>query len=150
MIALRSLIGPALIVGGCVAVFGAGLYFGNGMAEKRHQAALIVQQQAHAQALIEARAKEQGLQAQADQIKRNSDEKIALLNRRVSGLVSELRNRPERPASGVPESPGAEPARCTGAGLYRDDSEFLIRLAQDADATREALNQCKQAYEALQ
>lgn len=149
MIALRSLVAPALIVGASVAIFGGGWYVGKGMTEKRHQALIIKQQKEHAAALNEARQKEQALQASADQIKRQADEKISVLNRRVDGLVSELRNRPERPASRVSDNPSVEPAKCTGQGLYRDDAEFLIRLAQDADATREALSQCKQAYEAL-
>lgn len=150
MIALSALIGPALIVGGCVSLFGGGWYVGNNMAEKRYQTIAIERQEAHAVALSAARKKEQTLQANADQIKRNSDEKITVLSRRVDTLVSKLRNRPERPASGVPERSGTDSDRCTGAGLYRDDAEFLVRLARDADTTREALNQCKAAYEALQ
>ena len=146
MISLRA--GIAIASG--VALFGAGWYAASIVAENRYQDVIIEQQEAHALALSEARKKEQDLQTNVDQIKRLADEKITVLNRRVNNLIGELRNRPERPASGVPESTSAEPAKCTGQGLYRDDAEFLVRLAQDADATREALSQCKAAYEALQ
>lgn len=134
---------------GAVGLFGGGWYVGNGMAEKKHTEARVVELAEHNAELNAARAKEQALQAGADQIKRKSDAKITTLNRRVNSLLGELRNRPERPASGVPENPGSELAGCTGAQLYRPDSEFLVRLAQDADTTREALNQCREAYEAL-
>lgn len=149
MIALRSLLAPASVVGGVAVIFGCGWYVGSGIANKKHTEGRLVEMAAHSEALLVARGKEQALQSQADQIKRMSDEKITLLTTRVNGLVSELRNRPERPTNTVPADPGTEPTKCTGAGLYRDDAEFLVRFAQDADITQQALTQCRDAYNSL-
>lgn len=68
-------------------------------------------------------------------------------------LADSLRHRPERPASGAnlpdPAAAGAGPAACTGAQLYRDDGEFLARVAADADRLRAAVEHCAAAYDAV-
>lgn len=147
MIALQWRLALAGIALG--ASFGSGWYIASNLERKASLERELEAYGAYQDALIAARKKEQDIQAKVDQVKRDADAKVKSLNNRVAVLTSELRNRPERPTGGVPENPSTNPTQCTGAGLYRDDSEFLIRLAQDADITREALNQCKQAYEAL-
>lgn len=68
-------------------------------------------------------------------------------------LADSLRHRPERPASGadVPgaASAGSGPTACTGAELYRDDTEVLVRIAADADRLRAAVEHCAAAYDAV-
>ena len=68
-------------------------------------------------------------------------------------LADSLRHRPERPASGadVPgaASAGSGPTACTGAELYRDDAEVLVRIAADADRLRAAVGHCQAAYDAV-
>ena len=68
-------------------------------------------------------------------------------------LADSLRHRPERPAGGadVPRAAAAAPgaAACTGAQLYRDDGEFLARIAADADRLRAAVEHCAAAYDAV-
>jgi hypothetical protein len=68
-------------------------------------------------------------------------------------LADSLRDRPERPSGGadLPDraAAGSEPAACTGAGLYRDDAAFLVRLAADADQLRAAVGHCQAAYDAV-
>lgn len=68
-------------------------------------------------------------------------------------LADSLRHRPERPASGahLPDSAsaGAGLAACTGARLYRDDAEVLVRIAADADRLRAAVERCTAAYDAV-
>lgn len=99
----------------------------------------------------DARDREQQLQAQADQRLKDAQIENSRLNDRVRDLALSLRNRAARPAPGseLPQAPGVESAKCTGSGLYRDDAEFLVGLARDADQTRNALNQCVEQYNSL-
>jgi hypothetical protein len=68
-------------------------------------------------------------------------------------LADSLRHRPERPAGGadLPRAAAAAPgpAACTGADLYRDDAEVLVRIAADADRLRAAVEHCAAAYDAV-
>lgn len=73
----------------------------------------------------------QSLQAEADERKNHA---IRDLERSLAGAVSELRNRPERPAA-IASATGSNPQAaqaCTGAELYRPDAEFLAREAARA------------------
>lgn len=101
-----------------------------------------------AQAVIKAREKEQVLQSNADKIREEKNREIRQLNDRVAVLTDSLRKRPERPK--VSETSGAGPRACTGAELYREDGEFLIRLAREADEIRLAYRQCLDQYQSLQ
>lgn len=76
-------------------------------------------------------------------------DRIAAEHRR---LVDSLRNRPERPSDGSlpnPAAAGPGTTACTGAQLYRDDGEFLARIAADADRLRAAVEHCAAAYDAV-
>lgn len=149
MIALRRLIGPGLLLGAAAGLVAFGWYAGGANENRKHQAYLREQAQITAAYQAAARLREQSLQANADQIKKASDEKINQLNRRVNTLAGQLRNRPDRPTDDVPSGTGIAFAGCTGAQLYRPDSEFLVRLFADAGRTLEALNQCRAAYNSL-
>lgn len=88
------------------------------------------------------------LQAKADTLRKAKDEQIAKLGTDLARALDGLRDRPARPdAGGVPGDTGAG-AGCTGATLWRDDGEFLTRLAARADRLRLDLGQCQQAYQA--
>lgn len=56
---------------------------------------------------------------------------VASASAKLQLTIDSLRNRPVRP----PTVASTQPA-CTGAGLYRDDSEFLARLAERAEQVR--------------
>lgn len=77
----------------------------------------------------EANAKEtqRRLERAAD-AERKRDAILHDTNARLAVALSELRNRPERPASGDSTSTQA----CTGTGLYRPDAAFLAREAAAA------------------
>jgi hypothetical protein len=104
----------------------------------RHQQVIKDQQAAAAQyeAEAQANAKEnfRRIQRQAD-VDRTKDAQILASNRRADALASELRNRPARPArpasdakadtASAGSADSAHPTACTGAGLYRDDADFL-------------------------
>jgi hypothetical protein len=112
------------------------------------------QAEAHAVAMEAARQKEQALQANADQLRKDKEREIRDLNARAVALTASLRQRPERPTAETSSVPGAAGtgsavAGCTGAELSRPDAEFLAREAARADELRAALRQCLSQYETL-
>lgn len=91
------------------------------------------------------------LQAQAEKTQGAKNAQIQALNSRVDFLNSELRNRPQRPSgTGVPttSTDGKAASGCTGAQLYRSDSEVLTRIGRDADELRLQLKACYTQYDA--
>lgn len=95
----------------------------------------------------QAAIKSQELQANMDKLRESKNREVASLNRTVRALSDSLRNRPDRPTVAASSS-GDAAQGCTGAALYRSDSEFLIRLGERADTIRLALIQCQAAYQA--
>ena len=89
-----------------------------------------------------ARKQEQAHQAATDEIRKNKDEQIAAINSKLFDAVSELRKRPSRPATITSNGQSG-----TGATLYADDAEFLIREAARADIIRAALEACYNQYD---
>jgi hypothetical protein len=70
-------------------------------------------------------------------------------NRIAADLRSQLdslRNRPDR-ADTVPGS-AENPVGCTGAGLAKQDAEFLAGYAAAAAELANALGECRAAYDA--
>lgn len=152
---------PWVILGFVLAIAaagGAGLWKGHdlGMAEVQQQwdQERLKQEADHIAALNEAREKEQALQANADQLRQEKDREIKNLNARATALSNSLRERPSRPtaeASPVPStaSAGCPVTTCTGAGLSREDAEFLAGEAARGDELRALLKQCHAQYESL-
>lgn len=93
------------------------------------------------------------LQENADERERKSKTDYDNLRGHADTLALSLRNRPNRPASvgGVPApaSTAQTASGCTGAGLFRDDSEFFTRKFGLAAATLQAaLKTCYAQYDA--
>ena len=76
-----------------------------------------------------------------EESQREKDQLVARANR----LAASLRNRPQR-TDPVPES-GSSPVACTGAGLYREDGEFLAGEAARANQLRADLKRCQALYD---
>jgi hypothetical protein len=106
--------------------------------------------QAHAQEMAKARQTEQALQDKINQLTKEHRDETRRIAARHAAIVDGLRNRPETRAcaSGVPEGASAG-IGCTGAGLSRFDSEFLVWVASEADRTQAALRVCLQAYDSV-
>jgi hypothetical protein len=83
------------------------------------------------------------LNTQVDEVRRKKDAEIENINNRLVNAVSELRNRPSRPAAEVPNTTACG----TGRTLYAQDAEFLIRESARADKIREALDACYAQYD---
>ena len=152
---------PWLILGFVLAVAaagGAGLYQGHelGVAEvqqkwDKERAAQLAE---HAAAQAAAREKEQELQASADLLRKDKDREIRDLNARTAALTNSLRDRPSRPTTETSTvsstaSAGCAPSSCTGAGLSREDAQFLAGEAARADGLRASLKQCHAQYQAI-
>lgn len=135
--------------------FGGGYYKGNsaGQAEVQQEwdKEKAEQYAQYAAAQEAARAREQALQVQADKLRKEKDSEIRNLNARATALSNSLRERQTRPAEGSTVSSAASVGQsgCTGKNLFREDGEFLVRIAREADELRAALKQCYTQYEAV-
>jgi hypothetical protein len=84
------------------------------------------------------------LQAEADKTQGEKDAQIKIQSARIAALSASLRNRPERPSSNA-NNP-AVAGICTGAGLYRQDGEFLAREAAESGRVGIDLADCQARY----
>ena len=151
---------PLHMAAGCVLVAAiagsAGYWRGYGAGQAKVQQAWDQERaqlaEEHAKAMAAAREKEQALQANADQLRQEKDNEIRTINARAAAVADSLRKRPARAEAGTVSSttsPGCPAPVCTGAGLSREDAEFLAREAARADELRSALNQCLKQYQTL-
>jgi hypothetical protein len=149
---------PWVILGFVLAVgaaAGGGYYKGNsaGKSEVQQQwdKEKADQYAAYAKGQEEARKREQEMQGAADKLRREKDAEIKNINARATALANSLRDRQTRPTetSAVPSTASAGPSACTGKELYREDGEFLVRVAREADELRAALKQCYKQYESV-
>lgn len=126
---------------------------GYSYADSKHLAQRELEWANYNASLQSARAREQALHEKANKIQKEAQREAATLNANIDVLIGQLRNRPKRPqTSGVPQTPGAEsePDRgCTGAELYSQDAEFLLREAAQCDTIRIAAKQCVDQYNSL-
>ena len=148
---------PWLILGAVLAIGAAatgGYYVGkdDGKAEiqqawDKDKAAQYAQ---YAKAMEESVEKQQQLQMGADRLRQEKDREIRDVTARNTALANSLRERQTRPAqtSSVSSTASVGSSACTGKELYREDGEFLVRLAREADELRVALKQCYAQYEA--
>ena len=89
------------------------------------------------------RDKEHQYQADADQIRKDKDAQIKVINTQLVDAISELRKRPSR------ASETSNGQNCNGASLFAEDAEFLAREASRADEMRVALDACYKQYDAI-
>ena len=149
---------PYVIIGVVIAVGVAGasgLYQGHKLGKAEVQQAWdkekAEQLAAYAKAQEEARAKEQALQANADQLRREKDAEIRNINARATALSNSLQQRQTREAGSLSSSSGSGSTACvcTGAGLSKEDGGFLAGEAARASEAVILLKQCYSQYEAL-
>ena len=152
------MLNPWVILGAAmalVAAFGYGYWEGDtaGQAKvqqqwDREKAELHAQ---YAKEVEKAREKEQNWQQAADNIRQEKDRELKKVADTNRILLNSLRDRPSRSTQGstVPGSPSSGQSGCTGKELYREDGEFLVGLAREADELRSALRQCYKQYESV-
>ena len=139
----------------CVAA-GGGYHSGkaSGMAEVQQawDKEKTAQYAQHAKALEESVEKQQQFQMVADKLRQEKDREIRDIAARNTALANSLRDRQSRSTpnpSPVSSTTGVGQSACTGKELYREDSEFLIGVAREADELRVALKQCYAQYESV-
>jgi hypothetical protein len=110
----------------------------------------ITTAQKHAEAVERVLASQQAIQSMLDQARRDRKHDEDRINRLHAAAVDSLRDRPERPAGGVPDAAGSGgiASGCTGANLYREDAAVALGIARDADLVRAALAECRAGYQA--
>ena len=131
---------PYLLIGAAVALvisFGTGVTAGYKWEKANFDAYKLEQAET-------TRKKEAEHQAATDQIRKDKDAKIADINNKLVDAISELRNRPSRPAEITSNGQS-----CTGRSLYAEDGSFLIREAARADIIRSALEACYNQYDSV-
>jgi len=89
------------------------------------------------------RNKEHQYQADADKIRIEKDAQIKAINNQLVDAIGELRKRTSRSAEATTGQGG------TGATLFAEDAEFLIREAARADQIRTGLDACYKQYDAI-
>jgi hypothetical protein len=89
------------------------------------------------------REKEHQYQASADQIRIQKDAQIKAINNQLVDAISELRKRTSRTDKTTNGQGG------TGATLFAEDAEFLIREAARADQIRTGLEACYKQYDSI-
>ena len=101
-----------------------------------------------AKAQAEAAAKTARLQTAVDTARKEKTDAIASLRAQHAADLERLRQRPSRPAN-LPQTAGDGQAAggCTGAQLYRDDAELLVRESLRAETIRLDLLACYAQYD---
>jgi hypothetical protein len=138
---------PILLVGFAWFGFSRGTQYGMSVVQSQWDAERAMQMAAHAEEQMKARQTEQALQAAVNRIKQEKANEAKRLAAQYAADLERLRDRPEARAGegGVPTGADAG-VGCTGEGLSRPDSEFLVWLGSEAARTQAALNACITAY----
>lgn len=123
-------------IGVCALLLAGAWYFGFSFERSRFLAYKADQ-------VIQTQKLQDSHQVAADQIRKEKDAKINSINNQLLDAVSQLRSRPSR-AQGTTNGQGG-----TGATLFADDAEFLVRQAARADQIRAGLEACYRQYDSL-
>lgn len=143
-------IGLLIAFGGAQTVRIAGLKTEISEEKRKHSDAVTEQSEQRAKDEKAARARENELRADADKLAKEKQDEIDRVNTRLSDALERLRQREARPAavSSGASTPAASCKGATGAELFREDGQFLVREAARADRLIAALLQCYQQYDA--
>lgn len=94
----------------------------------------------------DALATTKALQDSADTERKAKNAQIASLNTKLGVAIAGLSNRPSRTDPSSVSTGTGTGTLCTGAGLYREDGEFLTREAARAKALDIKLASCEADY----
>ena len=95
---------------------------------------------------------ESELKTQVSTIKGERDAQIKNLDTKYRIAIDSLRQRQERnsTSNSTGDSSNAESTKgATGAGLYREDAEFLIRFSRDTEELKTQLKACYAQYDSV-
>lgn len=142
---------PALLIIALV-----GLYVGH-RAIVRHEVSQAVQvaetkmeskyQGLLLQANVKAKRTEDDLKNKAERNQADTDAKLKSVSNQLSAALVRLQQRTKRPTTTDGSPPPDTGKACTGRELYREDGEFLIREAAQADQVVIERDHYYKAYE---
>ena len=95
---------------------------------------------------------ESELKTQVSTIKGEKDAQIKTLDTKYRIAIDSLRQRQERnsTSNSTGDSSNTESTKgATGAGLYREDAEFLIRFSRDTEELKTQLKACYAQYDSV-
>lgn len=146
----RIAIAAVIIVIACFGAYKLGMQRGEEKTQAKWDAERAAIALATQQAMQERIAAEEQLRRQADEQQKTYQQKITRLTADRDALLRSVRERPSRDSGDdVPGTAAAgDRAGCTGAGLSREDAEFLVGEAARADRIAEQLSACVAQYEA--
>jgi hypothetical protein len=148
LIGIAVLAALSLCAGSAWYAYSSGRQSGMSQIQMQWDAERATQMAAMAEEEMKARQREQALQKLIDKLRRDRANEANRIAAEYQRTIDSLRNRPEARAGegGVPEGAVAG-VGCTGAGLSKSDSEFLVWLGSEAARTQAALNACVTAYD---
>ena len=123
-------------IGACVIALAGSWYMGYSFEASRFA-------QYKADQITETQKKEHEAQLATDEIRKTKDAQIANINNQLADALVSLRSRNSRTDKANNGQSG------TGATLYAEDAEFLIREAARADTIRIGLEACYKQYDAI-
>lgn len=138
----------ATLTAGVWTIYHAGV--GEGRDEVRAQWNLAKASQAESDLKLETetRLREQLLQTNADDLRKTKDAQINKIAGSLrAALAANSVLRAARPPEYTPAPAGAGPL-CSGAGLFREDADFLVRESARANGLRAAYLHCEAQYSA--
>jgi hypothetical protein len=137
-----------LLVGSVVYAYNSGRQSGMQEVQILWDSEKLALTQAQAEEVMKARQTEQALRALVDQQKQEHRREVNRIVSRYNADLDSLRNRPEARAGATGVPTGADSGTgCTGLGLSKPDSEFLVWLGGEAARAQAALNACQAAYD---
>lgn len=92
------------------------------------------------------------LYSQVSEMEYKKNAEIKSIDAKYRTAIDSLRQREERSptsnSTGNPNNPESTKG-ATGAGLYREDAEFLIRFSRDAEELKTQLKMCYAQYDSV-
>lgn len=123
----------------------------NAKQESEFNKAIAKQSQDLAATQKAARDTESNWSLKAAKITQEKNDAIKSNSSRYQSIIDGLRNRTARPSTGTSTMPQTA-CNCksgTGAGLYREDSEFLAGEAAESNRRRTELESCYRQYDTI-
>jgi hypothetical protein len=137
----------ALLAAGLWKVHHTGVTSGRAEVQAQWKLAKLAQAEADKVAEADTRQRERALQDDADNLRKAKDEQIKKIDRQLKLALAAVRvqHATPRPPDYTPAAAGAG-AACSGASLFTQDAEFLVRESARADGIRAAYLNCEAQY----
>ena len=116
-------------------------------AQADYSALVASNEEAQRLALVALRSRENAHSEAVQAITKRGENEKRRIAADLRRQLDSLRNRPDRAAPDAVPGGAADPMGCTGAGLARQDAEFLARYAAAAAELANALGECRARYD---